>query len=466
MSKRKRLNGTWLDFSRRCSNPQIAPWRRRLGFESLEDRRVLAILTVNTLVDENNGVGTGGVSLRDAVNAANNGDIIQFSVTGQINLTSAGDGHINIDRSITIQGPGANLLTIKAHDQDGSGTNDGNGHRAFLIDNDSSTLLNVTISGLTFINGDPDGTEENVGGGAILNRENLTLNNCVFSGNFALNGGAILNDSGALILSDCTVSNNIADADGAAIVVDGGSLAVNRAVITDNVAGNSGGGIVARGRPVTIVDSTISGNLADEHGGGIYQYQGSLSVSNSTVSNNTAEADHNGVGNGGGIYNVAASLTVTNSTISGNSGGGSNSGDGGGGVFSDTGQNTTIAHTTITGNVVPSDSDVSGGGIKSPGTMTLRHTIVAGNLRGASTRDDVSGDFDAEFSLIGDRRSASVTNVNGSLIGTTALPINAMLAPLASNGGSTHDALVAEWESGDRCGRSGSGCGCGYHSAV
>ncbi len=49
--------------------PTRKPFYRRLGIEPLEDRRLLTI-TVNTLVDENDGVGVGGVSLRDAIVAA------------------------------------------------------------------------------------------------------------------------------------------------------------------------------------------------------------------------------------------------------------------------------------------------------------------------------------------------------------------------------------------------------------
>src|SRR3954470_10562188 len=182
--------------------------RRRLGFELLEDRRLLAVLTVNTLVDENNGIATGGVSLREAVAAANSGDTINFSVTGTMNLTSAGAGDIAITKNLTIQGPGANLLTIKAFDPDAGGTDNSNGRRVFLVDNGSSSLANVTLSGLTLTNGDPTVIDENTGGGAILNRENLTINNCVLTNNFAVNGGAILNVAGQLVINDCTISSN------------------------------------------------------------------------------------------------------------------------------------------------------------------------------------------------------------------------------------------------------------------
>ena len=408
---------------------------RRLTFERLEDRRVLAILTVNTLLDEN---GTGpNLSLREAIDAANNGDIIQFSVTGQINLGASGGGHITINNSITIQGPGWNLLTVRAYDPDGSGTNDSDGRRALLIDNDSSSLLNVAISNLTFTNGDPVDADENTGGGAILNRENLTINYCVFDANFAPNGGAILNEAGTLTINDSTISNNAA-ADGGGVLIQGnsGALVVNRTWIINNTASNSGGGALTRSRSMTITDSTISGNSTAENGGGIYQYQALVTVNGATISNNTADSNHDDAGNGGGTYNAGGTLTIVNSTVSGNSA------VAGGGIFNDTAQATAVKHSTITGNVVPNSSEGQGGGIRSPDTMTLEHTIVAGNLRGASTRDDVSGNYDATYSLIGDRRSASVSDEGGSLIGTTSLPINAMLAPLANNGGSTMTHLL------------------------
>src|SRR5262245_41735681 len=87
---------------------------RRLCFEPLEERRLLTI-TVNTLVDENNGIALGGISLRDAIAAAVSGDTINFAPS----LTSGGpatillsNGQLAIGKNIIISGPGANLLTI------------------------------------------------------------------------------------------------------------------------------------------------------------------------------------------------------------------------------------------------------------------------------------------------------------------------------------------------------------------
>jgi len=69
-----------------------------------------ATLTVNTLIDENDGsCSNGDCSLRDAVLLANPGDTINFSVTGVMTLT---EGEIVLNKNLVIQGPGQGLLAI------------------------------------------------------------------------------------------------------------------------------------------------------------------------------------------------------------------------------------------------------------------------------------------------------------------------------------------------------------------
>ena len=58
-------------------------------------------------VTNTNDSGPG--SLRQALAIANNGDRINFAVTGTISLTSGGLG---IGKNVTISGPGANQLAI------------------------------------------------------------------------------------------------------------------------------------------------------------------------------------------------------------------------------------------------------------------------------------------------------------------------------------------------------------------
>src|SRR5215510_2137273 len=58
-------------------------------------------------VTNTNDSGPG--SLRQALMDANNGDTIDFAVTGTIGLTS---GELLVDQNITISGPGADNLTL------------------------------------------------------------------------------------------------------------------------------------------------------------------------------------------------------------------------------------------------------------------------------------------------------------------------------------------------------------------
>src|SRR4051794_23574630 len=115
MASKNRGESPLRSVTARRPNAGALRWCRRLRFEALEDRRLLAIIPVTTTADENNG--TGLVSLRESVGMANTGDIITFSVNGTIQLLGgSGFGQIAIGKSITIQGPGANLLTIRAFD--------------------------------------------------------------------------------------------------------------------------------------------------------------------------------------------------------------------------------------------------------------------------------------------------------------------------------------------------------------
>src|SRR5262245_14117096 len=112
------------------------PLHRELRFEPLEDRRLLSI-TVNTLVDEQDGsIVDGDVSLRDAIAVAASGETIGFSVTGTINLTGLGD--LVINKNLTINGPGASLLTIRAFDPSAAVAD---GRRVFLIDDGNAASV-------------------------------------------------------------------------------------------------------------------------------------------------------------------------------------------------------------------------------------------------------------------------------------------------------------------------------------
>src|SRR5262250_1653101 len=69
----------------------------------------LPVHAATITVTNTNDSGPG--SLRQALANANNGDTINFAVTGTISLFN---GELLIGKNVTIAGPGANQLTINA----------------------------------------------------------------------------------------------------------------------------------------------------------------------------------------------------------------------------------------------------------------------------------------------------------------------------------------------------------------
>jgi hypothetical protein len=357
------------------------PLQRRLCFEPLEERRLLAI-TVNTLIDTN--ANDGLTTLREAVTAAPAGETINFSVTGTINLSSL--GQITINKNLTINGPGANLLTINAYDPTPA-SNNNDGQRIFNIDDSTATVRTVSINGLTLTGGDVNG-----GGGAIRNAENLTLSSSTVTGNAAWIGvgGGLYNGGATAVMNvnGCTISNNVS-AFGGGLFNLSGNLNVNNSTISGNgVTGNGGGiqnnfgtlnvtgstisgnnGLAAGGGINTyfdiatnVTDTTIRGNNADK-GGGIWSHESTLTITASTISGNTAQK-------GGGVYQLNDTLNLVNSTLHRNT-----ASDSGGGIFSNGGtanlQNSAVSYNSAA---------ISAGGIeKRSGALTITNSWVHEN---------------------------------------------------------------------------------------
>src|SRR5262245_60307742 len=72
----------------------------------------MAMQTHAATITVTNRNESGPGSLRQALANANNGDRINFGVTGTITLTSGG---LSIAKNVTISGPGANQLSINGN---------------------------------------------------------------------------------------------------------------------------------------------------------------------------------------------------------------------------------------------------------------------------------------------------------------------------------------------------------------
>lgn len=440
-------------------------------------------LTVDSLAD---GVATASdcttpvtdsCSLRDAIAAAADGDVIVFEagLAGTMTLTN---GQLAIAVGVTITGTGSDQVTIDA---------DGNS-RVFRLE---ATAGDVTMTGVTITGGvEP----LHYGGGIYVhNSGSLDLLDVVITGNSGTYGGGIYHlGYGLFSMTDSTVSNNTATWGGGGLYFGANNIdaVFTRTVIAGNTA--SGGGAIGSTNTgdVTLIDSEITGNTALGYGGGgNFLNGGDLIVEDSVFSDNESSGGGGAyVGNdgsvtitdsafsrndsvrgawGGALYLATENqqIMISNSTFDSNSGveagaisadasgqvvvinnstivGNSATSSRGGGVFKGQGGSLTINQSTISEN----DAVYSGGGVfveTSNGvsaTVVLSGSIVSANT---STTDpdgtDISlvwttGDsFSSGHSLLGDISDGIVmTDLGGTITSSTP-----GLSPLADNGGVT-----------------------------
>ena len=325
---------------------------------------------------------SGEGSLRKAIQDACNGGAIVFDmtpghVTSPITLTT---GELFINKNLTIQGPGASLLTVMR-----------------------------SAAGAT-----PDFRIFNIAAGSTVKLSGMTISNGKLGS--SLIGGGVNNISATLTITDSVVSGNTADF--GAGIYNGGTLVLINSTISNNATiGGSGGGILSTSSlggsnpALTIINSTISDN---SEGGGIYIGSGPVTIINSTVSKNSTQ------GGGGGILNTGSNAsTITNSTITGNRADAvtGNSGGVGGGLERLSGT-VTLQNTIVAGNF--------------RGTGSTRDDIFG------------AVDATSSFNLIGDGTNMTgISNgSSGNMVGSSGSPINAMLGTLASNGGPTQTHLL------------------------
>ena len=370
-----------------------------------------ATFTVTNLND------AGAGSLRQAIEDANGAagaDVIDFQagLTGTIMLTT---GQLSITDSVDIQGPGAADLSVSGN----------NSSRVFYLYNGSS-VLDVTMSGLTITNG-----SANIGAGIIDFDENLTLDGVAISGNASTGDGAGLWADGFnmnLTIRNSVLSGNVSGDDGGGIYIEdtGGPLLIENTVVSGNTAADKGGGIYFYDPDDDLItrDSTIVGNSAGNLGGGVYLYSpdsGVVTVERSTISGNTAAS-------GGGVYFYSPDhgMVIENTTVSGNTASGA-----GGGIVLYNLYNGALRHSTIADNTA---GTASGAGMDlNADTLVVENTVIANNLAAGSGSDlGGGGTFDATYSLIRDVAGANVTDSGGNVFNT-----DPQLGPLQDNGGTT-----------------------------
>jgi predicted outer membrane repeat protein len=432
--------------------------QRKLQLEHLEDRRVLATLTVTS---DSDVTGDDGVlTLREAIAAANLNDeadtiVFDSSLSGQ--TISLSEGELQITSELTIDaGDLANRIVIDASGNDPTpDVDDGMGSRVLRIDDGSDNAVTVTLASLYLTGGDVDES-----GGAIWSSESLDLQDVQLVGNHALldGGGLYLQPDGddplpfeglvSLDVQQLEVSNNRAGRNGGGIVTDKNAffnIATNISIV-GNEASNNGGGIYSVGSIQAIRDAQISDNRA-VNGGGFYYVAdtqehrfASFSFSTSTFSFNNASE------NGGGVYveltgdslpESYIGLSLNRSTISQNF-----AGVHGGGIYAGLTMDAVLelSAVTIAQNVANASLEGGAGGgvyVADGDLPEIERTVVGDNMRLISSDnetldDDLFGDLTARYSLIEATSLGTTITGVGNLTG-----IDPDLENLADNGGET-----------------------------
>jgi CSLREA domain-containing protein/fimbrial isopeptide formation D2 family protein len=299
----------------------------------------LATITVGcgaTVVSNSSDGGPG--SLRAIINSACPGSTITFDMTpghvfNPINLTTV---ELLIDKNLTIQGPGANLLTVQRTLSAGA---------PFFRVFNSKAGQTSTISGLTINNGNTLGNGGNIDGAGVLNGGTLTLSNVTVSGSTSTGSGGGVNNSGTLTVTGSTISGNTSPA-GSGIFTSGGTLTVTNSTFS----GNSSDGVSNLSSTISITNSTFSGNTVR----GITNNSGTVNIGNTIVANTP-----------GGGADVAGAFTSQGHNLIGNKGASTGFTNG------------------LNGDVVGSSGSVTDprlGPLANNGGPTLTHALLAGSM--------------------------------------------------------------------------------------
>jgi CSLREA domain-containing protein len=341
----------------------------------------------------------------------------------------------------------------------------------------SALAGSITFNGSTVSNNTAQVTTGGAGsatGAGMYTQSTATmiLNNTSFTGNTGTGTGG----SGSAF--------------GGGITVQGGTVTVqNNSSVTGNTTSRTGGsgrgfaaGIYNQQATLNVIDSSVSGNTASDFHAGIRTLASTgaaatTNITRSTVGGNTANGSNSGASEGGGVVNIAggafvATTNISSSTVSGNhawvlGAPGPGSGSTAGGIENyNTGTGAAVVNltnSTVSGNdadvaggiytaafgagagavnadystIARNDATDTGGGIyqESTGTTNLRNSVVGDNT-GAIGPDIFGSITSQDYNHIEDLTDGTFAPMGNDVTGSDAL-----LGPLANNGGTTQTHL-------------------------
>ena len=338
---------------------------------------------------------TAAIIIQDAVDASTNGDLVLVTngiyATGGRKWFDSGTNRVTLTNAVTLQSVNGPTVTwIVGNQVVGTGLILTNTARCVGMGN------GAILSGFTLTNGEAGAGNYPAGGGvAILKSGASIVTNCILVNNLATNssgGGAY-----RVTLIDCQIRKNSAQTGGGVT-----ACTLIRCTFSGNIASSGGAayGSILDGACV-LSNCTLTGNSAIS-GGGAY----GVTLNNCSISNNTA-------GSGGGIYGGTAinCLIISNSAVTG------------GGVYSSSLNNCLVVNNRagdgggIYGGVITNCTVIlnnatnSGGGVAGGTGAWLYNSIVYYN-----TAPTGSNNIGAKFN-----NSCTLPNLAGS--GITNAPL-------------------------------------------
>jgi hypothetical protein len=185
---------SWLR-NRISTRPQRVRARQRSSLQSFRPRlEVLECGDVPSTLTVTNNLDSGPGSLRADIATAHAGDTIVFAPSLDGHTITLTCGVLDINKNLTIQGPGASSLTVE------QATGASFSSAIFTVDFGQT----ASLAGLKIANGSA---------GGIVSNSPLTVSGCTLSGNSAFFGGGIFNGARAttaLTVKDSTAHNNVA----------------------------------------------------------------------------------------------------------------------------------------------------------------------------------------------------------------------------------------------------------------
>ncbi|MDM8521432.1 Calx-beta domain-containing protein [Anaerolineales bacterium HSG6] len=312
---------------------------------------------------------TDAQAVRDAINAAGDGDTVK--VVGYCDgVDVSANAVITINKSITVTGgythtnwtaynPTTYTPTLSAL---GAG-------RVITVAKTGATTPTVLLENLLVTNGKLTSNDSH-GGGIHVNDANVTISGTTIysnavSGDTSFGGGIRSNQS--ITMTNSTVMSNTAEGDGGGLyVADSGSAYLTGSTVMSNTAKGNGGGLYVM-QNAYITGSTVSGNTTTSNGGGLY-VGGSTYITGSRILQNFSTTD------GGGVH-AGKGGSIVNSLIAGNQA------DGQGEALSlfDSGI-MNIVHTTIANPTVGTKAAIYVE--HADGTANITNTIIASYTTG------------------------------------------------------------------------------------